>query len=80
MRRHVLLALHWDQHNNDEQFTPLEETLEALDEQVKAGKIRHIGLSNETPWATMNCLTEALGLALPGNGSALATHSDRVAV
>ena len=26
---------------------------------------------------SMNCLTEALGLALPGNGSALATHSDR---
>ena len=25
----------------------------------------------------MNCLTEALGLALPGNGSTLATHSDR---
>ncbi|MEH6495630.1 MAG: dihydroxy-acid dehydratase [Pseudomonas marincola] len=26
---------------------------------------------------SMNCLTEALGLALPGNGSLLATHSDR---
>ncbi|RJS93694.1 dihydroxy-acid dehydratase [Salinisphaera sp. Q1T1-3] len=26
---------------------------------------------------SMNCLTEALGLALPGNGSMLATHSDR---
>ncbi|WP_435038355.1 dihydroxy-acid dehydratase [Pseudomonas neuropathica] len=26
---------------------------------------------------SMNCLTEALGLALPGNGSTLATHSDR---
>ncbi|WP_458756315.1 dihydroxy-acid dehydratase [Afipia sp. TerB] len=26
---------------------------------------------------SMNCLTEALGLALPGNGSVLATHSDR---
>lgn len=26
---------------------------------------------------SMNCLTEALGLALPGNGSALATHADR---
>ena len=25
----------------------------------------------------MNCLTEALGLALPGNGSLLATHADR---
>ncbi|EHJ91127.1 dihydroxy-acid dehydratase [Vreelandella boliviensis] len=26
---------------------------------------------------SMNCLTEALGLALPGNGTVLATHSDR---
>ncbi len=26
---------------------------------------------------SMNCLTEALGLSLPGNGSQLATHSDR---
>jgi len=26
---------------------------------------------------SMNCLTEALGLALPGNGSVLATHKDR---
>src|SRR3984885_10943114 len=26
---------------------------------------------------SMNCLTEAIGLALPGNGSILATHADR---
>ena len=26
---------------------------------------------------SMNCLTEALGLSLPGNGTALATHADR---
>lgn len=29
---------------------------------------------------SMNCLTEALGLSLPGNGSTLATHSDRRAL
>ena len=29
---------------------------------------------------SMNCLTEALGLSLPGNGSTLATHSDRKAL
>lgn len=29
---------------------------------------------------SMNCLTEALGLALPGNGSLLATHADRKAL
>ena len=26
---------------------------------------------------SMNCLTEALGLSQPGNGSMLATHADR---
>jgi dihydroxy-acid dehydratase len=29
---------------------------------------------------SMNCLTEALGLSLPGNGSVLATHADREAL
>ena len=29
------------------------------------------------PANSMNCLTEALGLSLPGNGSLLATHADR---
>ena len=45
-----------DYKHKDVEFTPLEETLEVLDEQVKAGKIRHIGLSNETPWGTMKFL------------------------
>ncbi|MEO0393172.1 MAG: NADP(H)-dependent aldo-keto reductase [Pseudomonadota bacterium] len=38
------------------QAVPILETLEALDEQVKAGKIRHIGLSNDTPWGLMTFL------------------------
>ena len=42
--------------HNDKTFTPLEETLEVLNEQVQTGKIRHIGLSNETPWGTMRFL------------------------
>ena len=29
---------------------------------------------------SMNCLTEALGLSLPGNGTVLATHADRRAI
>lgn len=43
----------------------MEEILVALDAQVKAGKIRAIGLSNETSWGTMTFLrlAEALGLA-----------------
>ncbi len=38
---------------------PIEETLEALDELVKAGKVRHIGLSNETPWGVARFLWAA---------------------
>lgn len=47
------------QHDPAEQSTPIEETLAALDEQVKAGKIRHIGVSNETPWGTLKYLNLA---------------------
>jgi aryl-alcohol dehydrogenase-like predicted oxidoreductase len=32
------------------QAVTIEETLGALDELVRTGKVRHIGLSNETPW------------------------------
>ncbi len=39
--------------------TPQEETLRALEDMVKAGKIREIGVSNETPWGVMNFLREA---------------------
>ena len=38
------------QHQPDEQSTPIEETLEALHELVQEGRIRHVGISNETPW------------------------------
>ncbi|TNE79171.1 MAG: NADP(H)-dependent aldo-keto reductase [Gammaproteobacteria bacterium] len=44
------------QHNPEEAFTPIEETLGALAELVKEGKVRHVGLSNETPWGTMEYL------------------------
>ncbi|BBI59292.1 hypothetical protein HSBAA_05980 [Vreelandella sulfidaeris] len=37
-------------HSEDEDATPLEETLSALKELVDAGKVRAIGLSNDTPW------------------------------
>ncbi len=39
--------------------TPIEETLEALAALVKAGKVRHIGLSNETPWGVARFLRAA---------------------
>jgi len=35
---------------------PIEETLEALDELVAEGKVRHIGLSNETAWGLQRFL------------------------
>ncbi|MBZ2167272.1 NADP(H)-dependent aldo-keto reductase [Marinobacter sp. F4216] len=44
------------EHKANEHFTPIEETLEALDELVREGKVRHVGLSNETPWGTMEYL------------------------
>ena len=64
-----LYQLHWPerksnylgrlgyQHLDDDDFTPLEETLEALGAMVEAGKIRAIGLSNETPWGLMKYLS-----------------------
>jgi aryl-alcohol dehydrogenase (NADP+) len=44
---------------------PIEEQLEALGAVVKAGKVRHIGLSNETPWGTLEFLRTAERLGLP---------------
>ena len=35
---------------------PIAETLDALDELVREGKIRHIGVSNETPWGVAEYL------------------------
>lgn len=43
-------------HHPDDVSTPIEDTLEVLDELVRAGKVRHIGLSNETPWGTLRFL------------------------
>jgi aryl-alcohol dehydrogenase-like predicted oxidoreductase len=38
------------QHADGEPVMAIEETLDALGELVRAGKVRHVGLSNETPW------------------------------
>ena len=45
----------------------IEVTLEALDAHVKAGRIRHVGLSNESAWGTMRWLraSEVAGQARP---------------
>jgi aryl-alcohol dehydrogenase-like predicted oxidoreductase len=53
------------QHNDSEDPTPILETLEALSELVKSGKVRHIGISNESPWGTMEYLRLAREHNLP---------------
>jgi aryl-alcohol dehydrogenase-like predicted oxidoreductase len=45
--------------------TPIEETLEALAEIVKAGKVRHIGLSNESAWGLAEYLRLSREKKLP---------------
>ncbi|MCG6658246.1 NADP(H)-dependent aldo-keto reductase [Halomonas campisalis] len=52
-------------HDEDEDATALEESLAALKELVEAGKVRAIGLSNETPWGVMQALRLAERLDLP---------------
>ena len=66
-----LYQLHWPersvnafgrltyQHRADETFTPFEETLGVFADAIKAGKIRHVGLSNETAWGAMRWLAAA---------------------
>jgi len=44
---------------------PIVEQLEALANLVKAGKVRHIGLSNETPWGVSEFVRSAEKLGLP---------------
>lgn len=75
-----LYQLHWPQRptncfgklgysnadaHDSKQLTHLEDTLIALHKEVEKGRIRHIGLSNETPWGTMKFLhlAEKLGLS-----------------
>ena len=44
---------------NDNKWTTIEEVLFNLSELVKSGKIRNVGLSNETPWGMMKFLEVA---------------------
>ena len=47
------------------EMTAVAETLQALEKHIKAGKIRYIGLSNETPWGIMQFLSVAKAMGLP---------------
>ncbi|WP_322057537.1 NADP(H)-dependent aldo-keto reductase [Paraburkholderia sp. J63] len=72
-----LYQLHWPDRSTmtfgrntypwiDDAYTvPIEETLAVLADFVKAGKVRHIGVSNETPWGVSQFLRAAEKLGLP---------------
>ncbi len=72
-----LYQLHWPDRNTplfgqyrfdpekERDFVPIEETLTALAELVKEGRVRHVGLSNETPWGVMEFLHQAKKHGLP---------------
>lgn len=49
----------------DPSIVPIEETLSVLADFVKAGKVRHVGVSNETPWGVSQYLKAADTLGLP---------------
>ncbi len=63
-----LYQLHWPErkvpkfgvldfkYDPKDEWTAIEDVLENLDRHVKAGKIRYVGLSNETPWGVMKFL------------------------
>ena len=72
-----LYQLHWPdrrtnifgqrdyEHFRDEVTVPIAETLSALQDLVKAGKIRHFGVSNETPWGLSKFIHHADTLDVP---------------
>jgi aryl-alcohol dehydrogenase-like predicted oxidoreductase len=72
-----LYQLHWPdrtvnifgrlnyKHIEQEETVPIEETLAVLADFVKQGKIRHIGVSNETPWGVAKFLHASEKLNLP---------------
>jgi len=72
-----LYQLHWPDRNtnyfgklgyeHDPSDVPIsiDETLTVLGDLVAAGKVRHIGLSNESPWGVMTFLRAAERLGLP---------------
>jgi aryl-alcohol dehydrogenase-like predicted oxidoreductase len=73
-----LFQLHWPERNtntfgvrdykhdtNDVWKDNFNEVLHALDEVIKAGKVRHVGISNEKAWGTMRYLEESNKHNLP---------------
>jgi aryl-alcohol dehydrogenase-like predicted oxidoreductase len=66
--------------NHERPCTAIEDTLAVLDELVKAGKIRHVGVSNESAWGVSEFIKQAELKGLPRiasiqNGYHLANRS-----
>ena len=72
-----LYQLHWPErsvgmfgqldfnYNSNDSWTPFEDILENLQKLIKSGKVRYIGLSNETPWGILKFLKIAEEQSLP---------------
>jgi aryl-alcohol dehydrogenase-like predicted oxidoreductase len=71
-----LYQLHWPERNvnnfgklgyehKENDWNKFEDILENLKKFIEQGKIRYVGLSNETPWGVMNYLQLAKDKALP---------------
>jgi len=72
-----LYQLHWPSRNvpifgqtafnpaRERPHTAIEDTLAVLGELIKAGKIRHVGVSNETPWGVCEFIKQAETKGLP---------------
>ena len=71
-----LYQLHWPERNvnnfgklgyehKEKEWNKFEDVLENLKKFIEQGKIRYVGLSNETPWGVMNYLQLAKDKSLP---------------
>ena len=71
-----LYQLHWPERNvnnfgrlgyvhKENDWNQFEDVLGELDKYIKAGKIRYVGLSNETPWGALNYLQLSKDKNLP---------------
>jgi aryl-alcohol dehydrogenase-like predicted oxidoreductase len=72
-----LYQLHWPERNvpmfggytfdpaNEHDATPIREQLETLADLIRAGKVRHVGVSNEQPWGVLEFLRIAREHGLP---------------
>ncbi len=71
-----LYQIHWPERStnyfgalnyrhSDRDSTPIEETLRALEHLVQSGKVRFVGISNETPWGVSEYLRLSREAGLP---------------